>query len=325
MFNYSTFIVAGSTIGDIHLFRERALDFEKDPTIGKKLIIEKFFSLCLENIEAEKMCMSKTYNAHVSFVNQTEIKGRYLFSTGMHDGCVIQWKFVEEEENWEADFRDFTLDQPDPFLELPPKDKFDNLMNEILPLRHQVYEIQQNLDEITEPEINLELEAVIGRKAFNRRNNLFFDFYDRIVYSTGNLLVMYDPKIDFKFEDIESSNSLAGRRQEFLKIDEGNFFSTSPEISSYTLSNDKRFLCAGTQELNARILIWEICSRTCIKTLKLNNCTCIQIIKFAYDSQHIIAVGTSFDYTQVVYLIDTAKPQVLGCVNLINTLRFKIK
>jgi len=34
MFNYNTFIVAGSTIGDIHFFKERALDFEKDPMLG---------------------------------------------------------------------------------------------------------------------------------------------------------------------------------------------------------------------------------------------------------------------------------------------------
>jgi len=37
MFNYNTFIVAGSTIGDIHFFKERALDFEKDPLLGNKI------------------------------------------------------------------------------------------------------------------------------------------------------------------------------------------------------------------------------------------------------------------------------------------------
>ena len=276
-------------------------------------------------MDYKEMCMSKTYNAHVSFTNQVEIKRNFLFSTGMHDGCVIQWKLVEEDERWDADFRDFNLDQVDPFLELPPKDKFDNMLNETLPLRHQVHEIQKNLDEITLPEISLELDAVIGRKAFNRRNNLFYDFYQRIVYSAGNLLVMFDPKVGFELDggDIEGSQIL--ERQEFLKVDEGNDLPTAPEISAYALSLDKRLLCAGTQELNSRILIWEICSRTCVKTLKLKNCTSIQIIKFAFDSQHICAVGISPDYTQVVYLIDSAKPQILGCVNLLNTLGFKIK
>lgn len=271
------------------------------------------------------MCMSKTYNAHVSFVNQVESKGSYLFSTGIHDGCVMQWKFIEEEEQWEADFRDFNLDQNDPFLELPTKDEFSKLINETLPRRHQVYEIQQNLDDTAEPEISLELDAVIGRKAFNRRNNLYYDFYERIIYSAGTLLVMYNPRVGFELDDEEVNEAHGLRRQEFLKVDEGNVFSTAPEISAYTLSTDKRFLCAGTQELNARIIIWEICSRTCIKTLKLSNCTSIIIIKFAFDSQHICALGTSPDYTQIVYLIDSAKPQVLGCVNLINTLVFKIK
>ena len=34
MFNYSAFIVAGSTLGDIHFFKERALHFDQDFILG---------------------------------------------------------------------------------------------------------------------------------------------------------------------------------------------------------------------------------------------------------------------------------------------------
>ena len=75
--------------------------------------------------------------------------------------------------------------------------------------------------------------------------------------------------------------------QEFLRVDSETLFSTSPEISMFALSQDKKFICAGTVELQAKLIIWEIYSRTCIHTIKLANCSIIQNIKFAFDSRHI--------------------------------------
>lgn len=69
------------------------------------------------------------------------------------------------------------------------KDKFDNLHDNILPLREEIYEdVISNVEENDEAVYDLTLstisvhkylhllEAVIGRKAFTRRNNLFYDY-----------------------------------------------------------------------------------------------------------------------------------------------------
>jgi hypothetical protein len=63
------------------------------------------------------------------------------------------------------------------------KDKFDNLSDNILPLREEIYEdVISNVEESNEAVYELELKAVVGRKAFTRRNNLFYDYDSRILY-----------------------------------------------------------------------------------------------------------------------------------------------
>ena len=63
------------------------------------------------------------------------------------------------------------------------KDKFDNLYKEILPLREEIYEdVISNIEEFEEVAYDLSLKAVIGRRAFTRRNNLFYDYDGKIIY-----------------------------------------------------------------------------------------------------------------------------------------------
>lgn len=78
-------------------------------------------------------------------------------------------------------------------------------------------------------------------------------------------------------------------------------------------------------ETKAKILIWDICSRTCIKQITLNNASMVINIKFAYDNRHICCNAITNDYTMAIMLIDTDTPQVLGLANFIYTIPFKIK
>lgn len=45
------------------------------------------------------------------------------------------------------------------------------------------------MEEYKQPTCELELEHLIGRRAYDRRNNLKIDCQDRIVYSVGSLIV----------------------------------------------------------------------------------------------------------------------------------------
>jgi hypothetical protein len=55
MFDLKPFLLCGSIKGDLHFVKQSCLYFEKD-----------FIS---NEIPKEKMCLAKTYAAHVSFVN----------------------------------------------------------------------------------------------------------------------------------------------------------------------------------------------------------------------------------------------------------------
>ena len=70
------------------------------------------------------------------------------------------------------------------------KDKFKNLYNELLPLRANTSEKLRNIDDTRQPEVELKLSRIIGRKAFNRRNNLFYDFDERLLYIAGSNLII---------------------------------------------------------------------------------------------------------------------------------------
>lgn len=67
-------------------------------------------------------------------------------------------------------------------------------MNEVLPLRNEVADVNKNIDDTKESNVNLVLENIIGRKAYNKLNNLFYDFDENIVYLAGCNLVITNPR-----------------------------------------------------------------------------------------------------------------------------------
>lgn len=60
--------------------------------------------------------------------------------------------------------------------EILPRDEFDVLIKEVLPLRDQVADAIQHVEEDKDKESELVLINIIGRKAHNRHSNLFYDF-----------------------------------------------------------------------------------------------------------------------------------------------------
>lgn len=109
-----------------------------------------------------------------------------------------------------------------------------------------------------------------------------------------------------------------------MKLDDSPS-SVFAEISCFVLSKDKKIIAAGTSQINAKILIWDICSRTCLKQLTLSNSSHIQQIKFAYDNRHIVTTALTNEYTLMLYLIDTQYSTILGCCNFPYSVPFKIK
>jgi hypothetical protein len=177
MMDLPPFLVCGSTNGDLHLIKQSCLYYDKD---------------FVNEIAKKQMCLAKTYPAHVSFVNQIEChsNAEYMFTSGVVDECLMKWKLVEEQQFWDLDNLNYEKSQTDLFSELISKVKFKNLYNELLPLRASTGEKLRNVDDTRPPEVELRLQSIIGRKSYNRRNNLFYDFDERLLYIAGcNLII----------------------------------------------------------------------------------------------------------------------------------------
>ena len=71
------------------------------------------------------------------------------------------------------DHKDYNMNIEDIFLRsVEKREVYDRVVNDMLPLRNEIVELSQNIDSTIEPEVTLQLEKVIGRKAFNRRKKL---------------------------------------------------------------------------------------------------------------------------------------------------------
>lgn len=113
-------------------------------------------------------------------------------------------------------------------------------------------------------------------------------------------------------------------KQEFIKLDD-NRDSVFPEISCFTMSKDKKILCVGTSQINAKILIWDICSRSSLYSITLLNTSLIQMVKLAFNNRHVLCLSITNDYKEMIYLIDSITSTVIGSTNLLHSIPEKIK
>ena len=97
-----------------------------------------------------------------------------------------------ESINDDIDYKNYDIHEYDLFSEVKPIDKFVNEVDNILNVRNDIYEIKEQIDDTSHPEHELVLQNIIGRKSFNSRNNLFYCLDNKIVYISGNNLVLTD-------------------------------------------------------------------------------------------------------------------------------------
>lgn len=139
----------------------------------------------------------------------------------------MKWKLNEEQQFWDLDNLNYEKRQIDLFGELISKDKFKNLYNELLPLRAGISDKTKNVDDTKIPDVELKLQSIIGRKGFNRRNNLFYDSDERLIYIAGcNLIIttleeeednVYNQYKKFKGGQQQEEQQQV--YQEFIKLD----------------------------------------------------------------------------------------------------------
>ena len=143
-------------------------------------------------------------------------------------------------------------------------------------------------EEYKQPAAELELEFVIGRRAYDRRNNVKIDCQDRIVYIASSLIIFLQDNLD------PDSDSFI--QQTFLRPQDEKFTTTSPEISVFELSEDRRLLFIGLSSTDSALIIWEISTNLQLAKINLPYLSVIYCMKIAYDSKHMIIAGVTKEF-----------------------------
>jgi WD40 repeat protein len=307
------FLVLGTTRGDINLVNKACL------FVGQAQSVEA--------LRGDQYCLAKSYSAHCSPVDNLEfssLKGNKLFTSGEGDEVIFEWTVNRGEKSWELDHTDYRMEMEDMFLrEVEKKSEYKKIIAEMLESRNQIIELQQNIDTSVEPEISLKLEKIIGRKAFNRRNNVYYTANNHLLFSAASMLVMIN--IPPEGLDITEESKQIFFKEKFLEIDGGDAESTSPEVSTFTLSPDRRYVCVGTLQKKAKLVTWELTTNTFVKEWTLENCAVIMNIKYSGDKKRLACIALTESYSQVVMLIDNNTGEILGSTEFTYSVPFRIK
>lgn len=267
------------------------------------------------------------HRAHCSFTNLMELShdSSLLVTVGMEDQAILIWKIGKADPSrLEIDHIEHDIQQSDVFFsEIDPRDKMTNTLLSIAGARMALIEMSDKLDRTFQPEIFLRPHKVLGRKAFNNRNSLVISKNNQLIFFVGTMLV---------FMSAPLPNVLLGKnyldlyfKQSLLRADEGNSMSTSPEIFSIAMCSERRYLCAGTLESNARIIKWDALSSTKLNTIVLYGYTCIEFMRFAFDSNTLVCLALHERYFTSLMVLDTSKSLILAKSDLEYSLPFKIK
>ena len=304
------YVVLGGAKGGIHIVKKTFLYMEDDYTH--------------ENMVEAQYCLGKQYVGHDMPVDFIESTGKYLFTSSICNENIFQWEVVRGKKDWELDHKDYKMEIDDIFLRgIERKEEYLKIVKEMLPLRNEIVELKQNVDTSIEPELSLKLEKVIGRKAFNRRKNMFYTQDNHLVFSAASLIVLMNiPPEGF---ELTAQNRAHFFKESFLEPDSKNDYSVSPEISTFAISKDRKCICVGTIQSKAKIITWELTSRTYLNSLILEDCCVVLNLSFSYDMKSIGCVALTKHYTQRVYLIQTENLVILGTVEFNLSTPIKIK
>ena len=310
---YENCLFLGSSKGDLNICKSTCLQLDSMHSV--------------ESLKSREFNLAKSYTAHCSAVDTILLSHdqNKLFTCSQSDEVIFEWTIHKGQPEWELDHSDYPLDQEDMFLrEVETREEYDKIINEMLTARDQIVQLKASLDDAgIEPEISLKLEKIIGRKAFNRRNNLFYTENNHLIYSAASMLVMVN--IPPEGMEITPERKKDFFKEKFLEIDSENPDSTSPQISTLTLSPCRKYVCVGTYQRKAMLVTWELTTNTFVKSWTLDNCCVVQYIKYSSDKKRLLVIALTENYTQILMLIDNHTGEILGYCEFNYSIPFRIK
>jgi hypothetical protein len=107
---------------------------------------------------------------------------------------------------------------------------------------------------------------VLGRRAYDRKNNLIHDGMDNLLYHVGTSIVI---------ENISNKN------QKYIPSN-SNCNSPSYQISCISFNKKKNLLAIATEQLQSNIFIWNIHAKICVSEFSVD-CSLISQMSFSND------------------------------------------
>ena len=296
--------IAGFTNGVLYVFRTSSLVFDSE-------LINNFI---IDKIPLDEMATSRSYAGHIGAIQSIEATSdeRFIFTNSVIDQCVIQWFVMNEDSLWDLDFYPFDIHLPDPFNDVLNANVFNALKVSTWKNRIGLLDVYNEIfDEQTK--ISIDLIHIYGRRANDKRNNLKYDNNNRLIYSISSYIV---------FLTISNNGEM---NQEFFVPVENFNNEYQMEISTFTLSNDKKEIAIAFNGLNAVVSRWEFSTQLPISKLTLDFCCIINNIKYSYNKMKIVGYGIHKDYYSFIFIIDVILNCLISCVTLLHTLPIKIK
>lgn len=144
-------------------------------------------------------------------------------------------------------------------MDIEDAHSFQNFLQFVQPQRLKLVDIIDNISKETFPLIRLRMHRIFGRKAFNRKNNIFVSENKQLIYSAGTSIV------EIHLHDCinKASQKSSELRQHFLLPEESR---VAAEVSVLALSPNKKDLCFATIERNSFFKLMDITTHAVLKT-----------------------------------------------------------
>jgi len=94
-----------------------------------------------------------------------------MITTALNEPCLFIWSTYTEHEAWEYEYRRRAIES-DPIAEVLNQDLFNAMVNDRLIPRENIEALYERVEEGSH---RLSLEAIGGRRAMDRRDNIYYD------------------------------------------------------------------------------------------------------------------------------------------------------
>lgn len=167
------------------------------------------------------------------------------------------------------------------------------------------------------PNIEFTLSQVLGRRAIDRRKNLFCDLNNRLIYFTSSYVVLIN---------LNSLNSKISELNQYFMIPVQDLTQdVQSEISCMTMSEDKQEIAIATNGEISLINIFEINTMNNISKFSFHSYPIVNDLKYSFTKEKLLVNAVNKSFSNVILVLNSRKNIVEALTILSGLIPYKIK